>query len=150
MVMLILALFGITIYAMIASGADTQMRIMGEKEAQSDARIALSYINVKLRQNDAEGRIVVKPIDLTGENAILIQEHELERDTWIFHLDGMLYESIVSPGEQPDEWFSFPIIDVEYMETSFEPITGRITNTVYYSYSGEWQYLSSSVLIRSH
>jgi hypothetical protein len=152
MVMMILALFGITIYTLIAAGADTQKRIMNQKDAQADARVALSYINVRLRQNDAEGRIGVERIDLTGENAIVLRERSKFRDsdTWIYCYEGRIYECMVDPGEQPSDLFSFYVVDADYLDTTFDSVTGRVTNTVYYSYDGEWQNLSSSVYLRSH
>jgi len=151
MVMLVLALFGVTIYTLIATGADTQKRIMNEKNAQSDARVALSYINVRLRQNDESGKIEIKKVDITGENAILIQNRSsgYEYDTWIYNYEGGLYECLVDPGEQPNELFSFYVIDAELFETSIDGESGRITNTVYYSFDGEWKHLSSSIYLRS-
>ena len=151
MVMMLLALFGITIFTLIIAGADAQMRIMTEKEGQADARIALSYINVRLRQNDSNGKIGIEPIAFTGQNAIVIRERnfEYEIDTWIFSYNGRLYECLTLPNQQPEEFLSIPIIDIEHLSTVLND-DGSITNTVYYYYGDELLTLSSTVFLRSH
>lgn len=150
MVMTILVLFGMTIYSLIYSGKNTQEHIINEKDAQADARIALSYINVRLRQNDVNGKISVEKIDLTGKNAILIKEcmDDYEYDTWIFCHNGMLMECLVDAGEQPTELDSFYIVDIEGVDTVVDP-DGCITNTVYYYYGKVLENISSTVYMRS-
>ncbi|MDR1664456.1 MAG: DUF4860 domain-containing protein [Clostridiales bacterium] len=150
MVMLLLALFGVTIYTMIISGADTQERVVRQKDAQTDARIALSYINVRLRQNDSGGKIFVEPLELTGQNAIVIRTRtfDYEYDTWIYCLNGRLYECLTDPGSPPTEELSFHIVDIE----GFEPVLnddGSIVNTVNYLYGEAEQNLSSTIYLRS-
>jgi hypothetical protein len=150
MVMLLLALFGITIFTLIITGADTQARIIREKDAQAEARVALSYISVRLRQNDSEGKISVEPVELTGQNAIVIQERtfDYEYDIWIYSHNGRLYECLTDPGQQPQELLGIPIIEIERLETELDG--GVITNTVYYYYDGELNQLSSTIYLRSH
>lgn len=151
MVMALLALFGITIYTLIYSGESTQDRILQEKNAQSDARIALSYINVRLRQNDVNGKIAVEKIELTGENAIVIKERDEDYayDTWIFCYDGKLFECFTDPDVQPTELGSFYIVDSEGVETELND-DGTITNTVYYYYGDALTSISSTIYLRSY
>lgn len=152
MVMLLLILFGTTIYTLIYAGATTQERIMREKDAQTDARIALSYINVKLRQNDVNGKIVVEKAELTNKDAIVIKDRseDYAYDTWIFCYDGKLMECLVPPDEQPTELGSFYIADSEDLDTAYDSTSGSITNTLYY-YSGDaLKSISSTLYIRSH
>jgi hypothetical protein len=150
MVMLLLTLFGVTIFTLIIAGADTQSRIMQEKDAQADARVALSYINVRLRQNDSAGKISVQPIEWAGTNGILLRERtfEYEYDTWIYIYNGMLYECLTNPYDQPEEFLSFPIIPIEGLDTVMHE-DGSITNTVYYMYNNQLTQMSSTVYLRA-
>ena len=147
MVMLLLTLFGITIFTLIITGADTQSRIITEKDRQTDARIALSYVNVRLRQNDMEGKIGVEPIALTGRNGIVLRERDVwdpdfDHDTWIYSYDGKLYECLVNPGQEPEESLSIYITDIGRLETELQA-DGTIANTVFYEYDGKEEQLSS-------
>jgi hypothetical protein len=150
MVMMLLALFGITIYTLIISGADTQVRINARKDAQMDARIALSYINVRLRQNDTAGKIAVEPLELTGENAIVIRERgaSYAYDTWIFCHEGKLYECLTDPDVPPSVALSFFIVDAGALTTEMTP-DGFIRNTLYYNYGEEVREMSAKVYLRS-
>lgn len=152
MVMALFVLFGVTIYTLIYSGAQTQERIMNYKDAQTDARIALSYIDVRLRQNDSKGKVMVEKLDLTGDNAIVIKERtlEYEYDTWIFCYNGMLLECLVNPDKQPTEAESFHILDTEGFNIEFKSDNGSITNTVYYYYGDVLKSISSTVNMRSY
>jgi len=165
MVMTLLVLFGVTIFTLMYSGADTQDRIMRDKNTQIDARIAVSYINVKLRQNDAmnkgvdnQTKIGVQPISLTGRNAIVIRERTIdyEYDTWIYEYEGKLYEMLTDPDNEPnpDNWdMGFYIVDVGAMETVFNKDDGTITNTVYYSNTndlGNFDKISTTIRLRSY
>lgn len=152
MVMTILVLFGITIYTLISSGANTQARIQKEKDAQADARVALSYINVRLRQSDSAGKIGVERIDLTGEDALVIRERtmEYEYDTWIFSYGGKLLECLTDAGVHPTELDSFFIVDTERLETSIDEEEGTVTNTLSYYYGDSLESISSTIYMRSH
>lgn len=151
MVMLLLALFGVTTYTLVHSGTQTQARILQEKDAQTEARIVLSYIKVKLRQNDASGKISVEKAEITGKDAIVIKDRteDYAYDTWIFCHDGMLLECLMPPDEQPTELSSFYIADAEKLDTTFDPDSGAITNTLYYYSNGSLQNISETVYLRS-
>ncbi|MCL2165049.1 MAG: DUF4860 domain-containing protein [Oscillospiraceae bacterium] len=63
----LLALFGGAIMTIIGAGSSVYQRIIGDKEADSEARIAMSYISVKLRQNDRSGAISIVDSDLKND-----------------------------------------------------------------------------------
>jgi type II secretory pathway pseudopilin PulG len=149
MVMTLLILFGVTIYTLIYSGVNTQNRITEEKISQTDARVAMSFLNVRLRQSDARDMIEVKMFDSIGSNAIVIKERnpEYSYDTWIYSYEGRLMEALVNPDEIPNPSYGFGLADVERLETIIDG--GRITNTIYY-YSGDTlRNMSSTLLMRS-
>lgn len=151
MVLSLMTLLGITIFMLIYSGANTQKRVLSEKNSQIEARIALSYINIKLRQNDVSGSVEVGEIKLTGKNALKIKQRgtSMDYDTWIFCLDGKLMECLVNPGEEPTEMLSFLIANTEELVTEIDPDNGTVTNTVYYYYGDSLSKISSTIYPRS-
>jgi|GEM_PF-539546 len=155
MVMTLLTLFGVTIFQMIISGADAQKLIMSQKDAQTEARIALAYIDMSLRQNDSHGKINVKQLDATGENAIVIKLFE-DSDIWIYRYEGMLYEALTDSGSQPGVVGSWdidldlagqPIADVKELEIGYDEETSLVNVTISYDYyNNETKELSEETL----
>ena len=62
----LMALLGGSLLTLISSGSSVFQRVFDEKDAQSEARIALSYVTVKLRQNGKPG--VVSLVDSGSPN----------------------------------------------------------------------------------
>ena len=152
MVMMLLALFGVTIYTLIFSGSQTQSKIHADKNAQVDARIALNYVNVKLRQNDASGKIEIVANPLTGEEAILIKERSVageEYDTWIYFFNGELLEFLGFPDEEPIYDFSWVIVESDDFVVHYSQEDGTITNTILYTYDGKPKEMSSTIYLKS-
>jgi len=153
MVMLLLFLFGFTTYSLIYAGSETQHRIVDEKNAQVDARIALSYINVKLRQNDSSGLIFVRPNGVNGGNAIVIQYRdeyfpEYDYDTWIYWDRGYLYEILSMPDEEPAWFGANTIVGIAGFDTEIND-GGVIVNTITYRYQGRFMTISNTISLRS-
>ena len=153
MVMMLLALFGITMYTLIFAGSQTQQKINENKNAQIDARIALNYLNVKLRQNDAAGCIEVVDNPLTGEPAIRLRSNEVpgeEYDTWIYFYDGEILEYIGFPEDtEPVYDFSVLVVKAEDFVTQYDAEGGTIVNTVFYTYNGAQKQMSTTVHLKS-
>lgn len=155
MVMALLILFGVTIYTIIYSGAEAQNKIIENKDAQTDARIALSYVNVKLRQNDSSGRVSIETFPETGENAIVLKgvdySGDVPLDTWIFYDDNALYEYNGLSGEEPEKSLSLPVIESDGLVYSveYDEESNSIKNTITYEYGGESKTISSLIHLRS-
>ena len=154
MVMVLLVLFGVTIYTIIYAGSEAQRHIISDKDAEINARIALSYVNVKLRQNDMAGKISVQENPLTGQNAIVIRDYDEQGapfDTWFFHADDGIYEFIGLEGELPDIDLSLPIIEMEGLGYAIAYDEGRrsITCTISYPYRDQMEALSTAIHLRS-
>ena len=150
MVMLLLILFGSTISILIYSGGRTQQKIISEKNSQIDARVAISYLNMKIRQSDAEGMISVELNESTGANSILIKERADWGgiDTWIFWDGGVIYECLVDPGGRPAVGLSEKIAEVDSFSTGYDG-AGAILNVIGYTVNGAQKELRSSVYLRS-
>ena len=160
MVMMIMVLFGASVYAMIAAGSNAQEKIMRQKEQQVEARIALSYMNVRIRQNDARGKITIQPNGVNGQNAVLIRERDDEVffspfDRWIYWSDGVLKECMVDPGEPVNDFPGMytPIAEVEGFAAEVDA-DGNISVTIQYLYgeagNAEPRELSSVIHMRSY
>ena len=155
MVMLLLILFGITISTLIHSGGEAQEKIISEKNAQIDARIALSYLNMKIRQNDSAEKISIEKTEITGENAIVIKvrydsmyDDWIGYDTWIYWADGFIYECLTDPGEQPEIGLSFRIAEAGRFDTAINE-NGAIVNTIFYNVNGVDNEMQSTIFLRS-
>lgn len=153
MVMILLMLFGLTIYKLISLGSTTQSKIVTEKDQQVDARIALSFVNVRIRQNDVAGKIEVKKYSATNKDAIVIKkrEQDLNYDTWIYFSNGKLLECIVEPDQEPDENLSSLIAEAEDFNVNFDEEKGLFTNSIYYKYgeNNTYKTLQSIISLRS-
>ena len=152
MVMALMVFFGMSIYLIIYSGSSVMQKVDDEKNAQIEARTALSYINVRLRQFDAEDAVVVTDNGYNGGGSILLQSRnpeipELDYDTWIYWDDGKLME-VLSDANIPPQWdASNTIAQIDGMHAEYKD--GFVTSTIIYTYNGEKKTISSSILLRS-
>jgi hypothetical protein len=147
--MALVAILGIAIVILIYSGSETYQRINMNKNAEIDARNALAYVNIKARQNDAQGRVSVRPMPETGEPALVIRQDVADETylTWIFFQDGQLWECLVLEGEEPRRNLSFRLVDVDGFDVA---LTGSLLRvSVHYTYSGEPETLSSRLYLRA-
>ena len=73
----LMAFMATSLLTIISTGSGAFQRVLDDKNAQSEARIALSYITVKLRQNSSLGRVSIVPSDsLTNARGVL----KIEKD----------------------------------------------------------------------
>ena len=152
MVMTLMILFGLYIYLMVFSGYRLTQKIENDKDAQIEARTAISYINVRLRQFDAVNGIVIVSNSYNGGDSILLRNRnpgapELDYDTWIFWDRGTLMEVLTDADARPEWEAAVYIAQIE----GFKAVQNGdfVVSSVLYTYAGEQHTLSSSVLIRS-
>lgn len=98
-VMLVLILFAAAVFVVIGAGAAAFEGIIDRKTNTEAARVAYSYINMKIKQNDAASLIDVVPTDFGG--ALRIELPDDEYVTYIFFADDTLYECIARKDAQP-------------------------------------------------
>jgi competence protein ComGC len=149
MVMMLLVLFGVTIGAIVVTGSQAQSRIQARKNAQIDARIALSYITVRLRQSDKHGAVFFQTAKDSENDALVIRNEEFAYDQWIYFSDGHIYEFIGDIGEQPDDERAFPIVDVEGLNLDFDASQGVVRNSIAYHYGEETYTLTNTVRLKA-
>jgi len=109
--MAILSILAASLSALLSTGSNLFANAEKSYQSQIEARTALSYITVKIRQNDASGAIEVKRManisSLSGEerDVLIIKEHLGGGKCWLIYFEnGVLYEkycdlSSVSPEE---------------------------------------------------
>lgn len=153
MVMTLMILFGLSIFTIISSGAAAQKKINADKETEINARIAMSYVTVKIRQNDEAGKIIVEKNPVTGLNSLVIRERTGmdEYDKWIFYYNNGIYEFWGLPDQPPSLDLSFTILENDGLNYSvdYDRESNSIINKVEYDYGGKKKELSTISCLRS-
>ncbi len=112
MVTLLLILFSIMVVVLIFEGSNQYKKTLAIKDSEENARIALSFVNMKVKQNDIAHRVNVEEREGFGQTIIVAYGGEEEGlFSYIYFKDGALYECY-SDGTLSDE-LSTKIVDVE-------------------------------------
>ena len=98
-VMLVLILFAFVVFMLISSGSRAYGHILSDKETTESARVAYSYINMKVKQHDMEGGIDV--VDTLYGSALKIDIEDGSYCTYIFFAEDGLYECLTLQGIEP-------------------------------------------------
>jgi len=98
-VMLVLVLFAFVTVTLISSGSSAYSHILGSKNAVESARVAYSFISMKVKQSDASGRIDV--VDTAFGSTLKIDVEDGLYSTYIFYSEGALYECLTITGGEP-------------------------------------------------
>ena len=152
MVMSLMVLFGLYIYLLVFSGYTIIRKVDDDKNAQIEARTAISYINVRIRQFDAVDAVAVIRNSYNGGDSILLRDRNnnaqaLDYDTWIFWDNGNLMEVLTDANSEPEWEAAINIAQID----GFKVIQngGFVVSSVLYTYEGEQKTLTSTVLLRS-
>lgn len=149
--MLVLALicvFGAMLFSLIISGSEAYRRLEDNRLMENDARVAMSYLHVKLRQNDKLGLVGSVQLDNGREALTLISPESELMLTYIFFQDGHLYESNVMAGEPPDISVANIIADVDDCVLRYDKAGGVVYASVRFGGDNS-QTLTTSVALRS-
>lgn len=136
MVMLLLCLFGITVVTVIQAGSHAYQTIVDNKNTEADARIALSCIDVRVRQNDRIGGVEVAVCPINNEPGLLVHESigGSGYDSWFYYFRGALWEcSLVPEGLTPVHENSQRIAYLDGFTVSYDEQTHAIRQTVQYA-----------------
>lgn len=97
-VMMLLVLFAFVVFLVIDAGTNAFGSISDDKRSTMSARVAYSYIGMKVKHNDSAGGISVTQTKYGDTLKI-----ESERySTHIFFCEGGLYECLTKPDTQPN------------------------------------------------
>lgn len=113
--MLLLIVLGVGIFSLTVSSTSAYKRLYNGKNLQSELRVALSFVQMKIRQNDLKNAIRVEENPVNGGPAVVIREKIGDEvyETWIYQDDGKLREVLVLEGETPSNDLSFEIADLD-------------------------------------
>lgn len=128
-VMALVAIFGVTTFTLVASGSSAYRNIIKKKDANSELRVALSYINMRVRQNDSEGSILIKGSPSGYGNAVVVSEKidMATYETWIFWDSGRLWEAYIEEGEPVEIDKSSPIAELDGIAINYEEASRTIS-----------------------
>ena len=98
-VMIVLILMAFVVFLVIRSGAGAYDGIVSDKQNTESARVAYSYINMKIKQNDAASLIDI--VDTEYGNTLEMDIGETGFVTYIFFSDGALYECLTKHDMPP-------------------------------------------------
>lgn len=91
-VMFVLILFAFVVFLVIDSGTNAYQKITQDKLSTQSARVAYSYINMKIKQNDSSDNINV--VQTEFGDSLKIDTEDGEFSWFIFYFDGALYECL--------------------------------------------------------
>lgn len=146
LVMLLMIIFTVSISFIIIEGKGAFERVTENKIEDENARIAFSYINKRIKQNDEINRVEVIENGVEGNTALKIS-HSYEEGlyTYIFYYDGILYECYTDM--EPSLKLSTEIIPVQNL--TFDQSGSRITTTLDYEYQGKVISLNQVTVLRT-
>ncbi len=146
---LLLVLFTASFFTLITTGSNTEKRILEQNEIKANARIAQSYINVKLKQNDKAGKISIKENPDTQKNALVISNvvDGEKYDTWIYFKNGNLLESTTLENVPPVDKEAYKIAKIDGFEIKKED--QKVVSSISYFYNNEPHTVDLIVILRS-
>jgi hypothetical protein len=109
-VMFVLILLSFVVFLVVRSGSQAYGNIVHDKQNTESARVAYSYINMKIKQNDAVSRISV--VDTEYGSTLKIDTENGEFCTYIFFSEGTLYECLTKKDMKPKQQTANRITDL--------------------------------------
>ncbi len=82
-VMSMIALLGGVLLGLVSTGGSAYQKVSSTQDLQREARLALSYVTVKVRQNDVQGGIPLSPL-----NKIRILKVSPATGYWDIYVEG--------------------------------------------------------------
>lgn len=149
MSIILLMMFILCFFILISTGKSTQQRILNKDKIKSNAKTAASYVDVKLKQNDQSGKILVKENPNTNSNALVIVDNfdGIITNTWIYFDDGFLLESRTLNNSSPKNSTATKIARIDGF--NIEKNNKKIKYDVSYFYNNEVFNISHIAILRS-
>lgn len=136
MVIILMIIFAASVCVLIFQGSTTYRKIITNKNNEENARIALSYVNMRIKQNDVIDHIHVENNATLNQDVLVINHHGEEEGlrSFIYFDDGFLWECYTD-GEL-DPGLSSQIIPLESLEFSLSENKRQIITTIAYTHNG--------------
>ena len=128
LVMFLLLFIALAVFSLTRVGSEAYLRLTTQQSLQSDLRIAASYLDVKLKQNDTAGAVMAASLSITDRDQDLQVEalkivrtiEGLPYELWIFQYDGYLYELLKEPDSIAALNMSSRIVRADDLELVFD------------------------------
>lgn len=149
LVVILMMIFAIAVAVLIVQGSATFQKTLSHREKEENLRIAMSYVNMVIRQNDEAGVITFPEVSDDIEAAFAINHVGTEKGlkTYVYFKDGVLYECYT---DGPiDARISTPIVPLTGLELSFDELTQTITLFYNHTIDGKETILEQVISLRS-
>lgn len=122
LVMLLLIIVAVSVFLLTSAGSSAYARLSGNASTSSDSRIALSYIDVRIKKLDGIGRVSVCPAPFGDGQALLLSQAIEGRDyeTYLYVDQGSLKELIIEKGRAVTPDMATDLASVEQMRIQME------------------------------
>lgn len=151
LVIALLALFGIATLSLVVSGSAAYENINEKRELDSELRIALSYLDTKVRQNDSECALSLLSNPAGDGPALVVSEiiGQTQYETWIYLSGGKLREVLIEKGEPVLDDLGFEIAEVEGFTAEFDPDKMLLQLNIWSTSEDNHQSLDTNISIKS-
>ena len=125
-VLVLFAVFAITVIAVLALGANSYQRLVGRDNDAYNRRIITSYVAAKIRQSDRVGSVAVggfaNAAKEDGVNTLHLYR-DIDGDIYdqrIYYYDGHIYEILTIADNNIDPADGTPILDAQGLDFTME------------------------------
>jgi len=148
-ILMIIVLAAVVI--LMNSGRIAYSRIVDNSNGIQNARTALSYLSMKVRQNDMEGSMEYREGYFNGTDALVIRHGGAEEGmiTYIFHDGTSLREAYVMADREADPEDAIKIVDIDDFVMVLEEDKGMIRAKAVFQLDGALEIMERTIGIRS-
>lgn len=121
LVMVLLVLFGLTTFTLVISGSRTYSKLTQQKTNSSELRTALSFVNMKILQNETQGSFSIRKSPSGNGDALVINQQigKEKYENWIYCSKNKLREAIVKAGIPPGDELSLEVVPISEFRIHF-------------------------------
>lgn len=130
LVLMLLTFVAVSVFLLTDSGSAAYTRLSASRETASDLRIALSYIDVRLKKIDGNGSVRVQPAPFGGGQALVLAQRieGSDYETMLYVDRGMLRElfvrkSLAVTADMASEIARADSLDVHFISDSLLALT---------------------------
>ncbi len=149
MVILLMIIFAASMSVLIYQGSVTYRNIINNKNEEENVRIALSYVNMRIKQNDISENIVVDTTGYKGQDVLIIHHYGEEEGlmSYIYYYEGYLWECYTD-GDL-DHTLSTEIIPLKEMTFEFNDNQKAVITSIPFKNDNETITLSQVSTLRT-
>ncbi|RDY20516.1 DUF4860 domain-containing protein [Criibacterium bergeronii] len=118
LVMILLILFGVSTFSLVAGASKAYSRKSAENQAKDSIRLASAYVQSRIGQANDRKKVDVVPNPVTNENSIRIEEDYNGEVfyTWVYFDQGSLKEAFIGKDVALEDSYAFEIANLDSFE----------------------------------